>query len=301
MQLDTIGDAQHLVREVVIALLMAPIAHEFPSVQELVSAVRIRCNVVRAARKTSLAFQTSTAERPSDCWVYDEEEGFVIRPDASLITALIRATQPEVSGTLFSFSCYRASEYILLLGIAQELKHCNLPLYDALESYWRQRSIKSGAFHEVFLREQGSMESPLPPYFFVPGDRVWFRNPDEASADAAGFEGSWVMYLGGGLFSNFWKHVQPYTLEAKCLEIYHWRDGLYRDDDNEERIDESKVALLVEKSRQDPDAVARILQLMERYREPRGVYTEAGGCLDTTREFARWVCPGTSDLLLPSH
>lgn len=109
------------------------------------------------------------------------------------------------------------------------------------------------------------------------------------------------MYLGGGLFSNFWKHVQPYTLEAKCLEIYHWRDGLYRDDDNEERIDESKVALLVEKSRQDPDAVARILQLMERYREPRGVYTEAGGCLDTTREFARWVCPGTSDLLLPSH
>jgi hypothetical protein len=39
---------------------------------------------------------------------------------------------------------------------------------------------------------------------------------------------------------------------------------------------------------------------MERYREPRGVYTHAGGCIDTTREFARWVCTATSDMVLPS-
>lgn len=300
LHLDTIGSADDLTREVVVAMLMGPVAFEFPSVQELVSAVHIRCNVVQAARKTSLAFHTSEAERPEDCWAYDDEYGFVVRPGVSLVTALMKATQPAFSGALFSFSCYRASEYVILLGMAQELEHCNPDLYGQLQQLWSRRPIKSGEFHDVFLREQGSMAAPLPPRFFVPGDRTWFRNPDEASADASGFEGSWVMYLGAGLFSNFWQHDQPYTLEAKCLEIYHWRDGLYRDENGDERIDEAKVATHVERTRQNPAEVARILKWMERYREPRGVYTDAGGCLDTTREFARWVCPGTTDLVLPA-
>jgi len=132
----------------------------------------------------------------------------------------------------------------------------------------------------------------------VPGDRVWFRNPDEASSEASGYEGSWVIYLGAGLFSNFWKRHQPYTLADKCLEIYQWRHALYTDAAGHERIDETKVEALVAAARQDPAEVERILALMQRYREPRGVYLN-GGCLDTTREFARWVHPGTSDLVLP--
>lgn len=301
LHLDPIRHDEDLLREILLTMLMSPIAIEFPSLEELKSSVRIRGNIVRAARKTTLAFQTSAAERPQDCWVYDDEWGFVIRPGASLITALMKATQPEFSGGLFSFSCYRASEYVILLGIAQELQHCNPDLYLQLQSQWMRRPIKSGEFHDVFLHEQGSMETPLPPYFFVPGDRTWFRNPDEASADASGFEGSWVVYLGGGLFSNFWKYDQPYTLHAKCLEIYHWRDGLYRDEQGEERIDEAKVQALVERSFQDPCEVTRILALMKRYREPRGIYTAAGGCIDTTREFPRHVCPGTATLVLPSR
>jgi hypothetical protein len=289
-----------LTREVLLCMLMGPVAFEFPSVRELVSAVRIRCNVVRAARKTSLAFHTSQAERPEDCWVYNDDYGFTIKPEASLIDALIKATQPEVSGAQYAFSCYRASEYVLLLGIAQELQVCNLPLYQALQELWAHQPIKSGKFHDVFLREQGSMDAPLPPYYFVPGDRTWFRNPDATSADASGFEGSWVIYLGGGQFCNFWKHEKPYTLLDKCLEIYHWRNGLYFDAEGEQRIDEAKVAVLVEASRKDPMETAHILAIMKRYREPRGVYTDVGGCLDTTREFARWVCPGTADLVLPA-
>jgi len=300
LQLDTLGSAQDLTREIIVSMLMAPIAFEFPSVDELVSAVRIRINIVQAARKTTLAFHTTEAERPADCWRYDEDRGFVIRPGVSLTTALIKATQPEVSGTLYSFSCYRASEYVILLGIAQELQHCNPALYAKLQTLWTEHPIKSGQFHDVFLREQGSMDQPLPSRFFVPGDRTWFRNPDEPSADASGFEGSWVMYLGGGLFNNFWKRDMPYTLTDKCLEIYHWRHGLYKDEQGEERVDEGKVEQLVQASMANAQEVSRIVALMQRYREPRGVYTAAGGCLDTTREFARWVCPGTTDLMLPS-
>ena len=299
LHLDTTGNVQDLMREIVVAMLMGPIAFVFPSINELLSAVRIRVNIVHAARKTTLAFHTSEAERPQEFWTYDEDRGFVIRADVSLIRALEMATQPEASGALFSFSCYRASEYVILLGIAQELEHCNPPLYAQLQSMWATHPIKSGKFHDVFLHEQGDMDTPLPPYYFVPGDRTWFRNPDEASADASGFEGSWVMYLGGGLFNNFWKRNQPYTLTDKCLEIYHWRHGLYKDDLGEERIDEDKVAQLVDASMQDCNEIDRIVAVMARYREPRGVYTAAGGCIDTTREFARWVCPGTADLVLP--
>jgi hypothetical protein len=299
LQLDTSNRPDDLTREIVVAMLMAPVAFEFPSLDELESAVRIRHNIVQAARKTTLAFHTSEAERPQDCWVYDEDYGFVIRPNVSIITALARATQPDVSGALYSFSCYRASEYVIVLGIAQELAQCNPALLQELQSLWATRPIKSGEFHDVFLREQGSMDSPLPPNYFVPGDRTWFRNPDEASADASGFEGSWVMYLGGGLFNNFWKRDQPYTLQAKCLELYHWRHGLYHDDEGEERIDEGKVAELVEATLKDPKELTRILAIMARYREARGVYTDAGGCIDTTREFPRWVHPCSTDLALP--
>jgi hypothetical protein len=300
LQLDTDDEPADLTREIVIAMLVGPVAFEFPSVDELVSAVRIRHNIARAARKTSLSFHTSQAERPEDCWTYRKDAGFVIRPGVSLVTALAKATQPEVSGTLYSFSCYRATEYVMLLGIAEELAHCNPALYAQLQTLWATRPIMSGQFHDVFLREQGSMEAPLPPHYFVPGDRTWFRNPDEASAEASGYEGSWVIYLGGGLFSNFWKREHPYTLADKCLEIYQWRNALYRDAEGDERIDEARVETLVAAAQQDAPELERTLALMQRYREPRGVYRD-GGCLDTTREFARWVCPDTTDLVLPKE
>jgi hypothetical protein len=109
-----------------------------------------------------------------------------------------------------------------------------------------------------------------------------------------------VMYLGGGLFNNFWLRDKPYTLERKCVEVYHWRDGLHLDADGNERIDEVKIAPLIEATLNNPTELQRVLAIMQRYREPRGVYTDAGGCIDTTREFARWVRPGTSDLHLPA-
>jgi hypothetical protein len=298
LQLDTEQRGADLTREIVLALLMAPIPVPFPSINELVSAVAIRGNIVRAARKTMLSFHTSQAERPSDCWTYKEDCGFVILPGVCLATALAKATQPDVSGTLYSFSCYRATEYVILLGIAEELAHCHPAMLRQLQALWTERPIMSGEFHEVFLREQGSMEAPLPPRYFVPGDRVWFRNPHEASSEASGYEGSWVIYLGAGLFANFWKYQQPYTLADKCLEIFHWRNALYLDDQGHERIDESRVETLVAASRLDATETESILALMQRYRDPRGVYQD-GGCMDTTREFARWVQPGTTDLLLP--
>jgi hypothetical protein len=300
LDLDTTANPADLEREIVLAMLAAPQALEFPSYEEFLSAVRVRCNIVRAARRTQLAFGTAEAERPAGYWQYVSQRGFIVLPGKPLIEALEKATQPESSGQLFSFSCYRATEYVLLLGIAQEMATANPALLDRLQAQWETRAIMSGEYHDVFLREYGSIEEPLPQRYYVPGDRVWFRNPDERSADASGYEGSWVIYLGDGLFSNFWKRDQPYSFTEKCVEIFHWRHGVYIDEEGEPRIDESIVEAMSRETLADPERLARILGRMQRYRDSRGVYAE-GGCIDTSREFPRRVCVGTAEIELPGE
>jgi hypothetical protein len=152
----------------------------------------------------------------------------------------------------------------------------------------------------VFLIEYGSMEAPLPSRFYVPGDRLWFRNPDEYSSDVTGYEGSWVMYMGQGLFSNFWKREQPFTLETKAIEMFHWKDGVYTDAQGELQMDESVVESHVAQTLANPQAKARVLERMLRMRDPKGVYAE-GGCIDTTREYPKGVSPQHCELVLPRY
>ncbi|MBI4998958.1 MAG: hypothetical protein HZC22_19065 [Rhodocyclales bacterium] len=298
LNLDVAGNPADQEREIVLALLGGPVPFEYPSLAGFESVLRVRCNIATAAAKTALSFDTSKAERPLDYWAYVENCGFTLLPGKSLVDALRLTTQPEASGTLYSFSCYRATEYVILLGLAMELATCNPPLLQALEDQWRQCAIMSARFHDVFLHEYGSMETPLPPRYYVPGDRLWFRNPDERSADVTGFEGSWVFYHGGGLFTNFWKRDLPYTLESKCLEIFHWRDGYCCEPGERPWMDEDIVAEHVQATLADPERKRDIMARMLRYRDPRGVYQE-GGCIDTTREYPRRVCPGSPELVLP--
>jgi hypothetical protein len=186
----------------------------------------------------------------------------------------------------------------MLLGMARELERVNPQLLAALQRQWETRAIQSGAFHDVFLVEYGSLEAPLPPRYYVPGDRVWFRNPDALSSDASGYEGSWVIYLGNGLFSNFWQRDRPYSLVSKCLEIYHWRHGTYVDAEGDLRMNEAIVDAKVAETAANPAALATVVARMSRLRDGRGIYAD-GGCIDFSREFARNVCPGTADIVLP--
>jgi hypothetical protein len=294
------SDVEHwdLDQEIIIGLLASPVRIEFPSFSELQSSIRIRRYIAQAGARTALAFDTDAAERPADAWTYDEECGFTVLPGVSVIEALRKATQPDNTGQLYSFSCYRATEYVMTLGIAQELQHCNPALFADLQKQCENRVIRSGQFHDVFLREYGTQDHPLPTHYYVPGDRVWFRNPDERSSDVMGFEGSWVLYLGGGLFSNFWKRDRPFSIEDKCLEIFHWRHGVSAREDGTLTMDEVKVEGLVALSRASPQEHQAILMEMMQPRAAKGVYCQ-GGCIDTTRESPRWVCPGTADLVMP--
>jgi hypothetical protein len=295
---DHTNETWALEREIWVALLGSPHRFAFRDLEALKSHVRVRRNMALAARLTALAFKTEAAERPEADWHYEEEPGFILKPGRPLINALIGATQPEATGKLYDFSCYRATEYVILLGIAQELQANHPALLAQLQQLNERHAVRSGQFHEVFLIEYGSMEAPLPARFYVPGDRLWFRNPDERSADVTGYEGSWVMYMGGGLFSNFWKRDAPFTLESKAIEIFHWKDGVYTDAQGELQMDETVVERRVAQTEADPEARASVLERMLRMRDPKGVYAE-GGCIDTTREYPKNVSREHCELVLP--
>ena len=300
----TLGDGPHaeaawaLEREIWVALLGSPHRFRFANLAALKSHVRVRRNMAMAARLTALAFKTEAAERPEADWHYEEDPGFILKPGRPLIQALIAATQPEATGKLYDFSCYRATEYVILLGIAQELQAHHPALLAELQQLNERHAVRSGQFHEVFLVEYGSMEAPLPARFYVPGDRLWFRNPDERSSDVTGYEGSWVMYMGGGLFSNFWKRETPFTLESKAIEIFHWKDGVCTDTQGELQMDETVVERLVAQTQANPEARAHVLERMLRMRDPKGVYGQ-GGCIDTTREYPKNVSREHCELVLP--
>jgi hypothetical protein len=290
-----------LAREILVAMLVSPHGFQFPSVAALASHLRVRQHIAMAAQKTALAFKTEAAERPACYWRDGgEEHGFILQPGRCLVDALIAATQPDATGKLYDFSCYRATEYVILLGIAQELKTHHPALLTDLQQLNETHAVRSGQFHEVYLIEYGSMANPLPAHYCVPGDRLWFRNPDERSSDVMGYEGSWVIYMGGGLFSNFWERDRPYTLESKAIEIYHWRDGAHTNAQGLWQMDENVVEQHVRRTCADPEAKARVLQRMLRPRDPQGVYAQ-GGCIDSTREHPRGVSPQHCQLVLPSY
>lgn len=293
LQLDPIHKTEDLTKEILLALLVSPIDWVFRSFEVLESIVRVRENIVKAARVTALDFKTSEAERPEDYWTYHEDTGFVILPGKSLIEGLIKATQPDVSGMLYSFSCYRATEYVILLAIAQEAQKSNPQFLEELELQWQTKAITAERFREKFLIEYGSVVKPLPIQYYVPGDRIWFKNPDDPSSDVVGFEGSWVFYLGQGMFPNFWKLNHPFTLQDKCLEIYHWRHGVKKDDKGELYMDESVVEECVAATKKDPQLVKSIMSQMFKLRDPMDIY-DNGGCMDATREMTRNVF-GDSD------
>ena len=278
-----------LEREVVLAMVRSPLTYFFPSCDEFFASIRMRSNAADAARTTQITFDTEAALRPLDYWTYVNGKGFTLNKGKSLVDALTKTITPEEDSTLYSFSCSRACEYVVLLGLTQELEETNPELLSNIENKWRIKPLLGSDFDDAFIREQGNFQTPFPMRFYVPGDRVWFRNPDEYSTNVTGFEGSWVVYLGFGRFSNYWEFTEPTSIEQKCLEMFHWRHGVVRLDNGEYWMDEPLVAEYVKKSLANPQARDAIISRMMKLHDKSGIYKD-GGFISPTRDEVRWVC-----------
>lgn len=295
--LRTRDDAEDLAREIFLCMAASPVAYSFPTRAELFASIRARSHVVQTARRTELEFEVTELSRPPSFWDQNNEGAFVLRPDSSLVEALEAALCPEVSGSRYSFSCREASEYLMLSGLAKELETSNPYLLEKISAQWRSAPLIADDFNVAFLFERGSRDRPFPKYCYVPGGRVWFKNPDEHSVEADGFEGSWVCYLGAGEFVNLWDKNKPYSIEKKCVEIYHWRHGVYTLDSGSVAMDEHIVEEKMHATFCDAEETRRILAQMMEYRAPPGVYG-TGGCIDMSRDSLKWVCEGTSNIQL---
>jgi hypothetical protein len=202
-----------LISEIILAMALSPDVVYFGSEQELKSNLRMRCTVVQVASRTELNFDTSSITRPQAYWIYTKENGFLLRQGVSLADGLERALCPDVSGFTYAFSCQRASEYLILYAVVCELQRVNKTGLNDVEQQWRKRALTGDDFLFRFLGERGTRENPIPMRYYIPGDRIWFKNPDDHSSDIEGFEGSWVIYLGSGRFCNLWDCQSPDTLE----------------------------------------------------------------------------------------
>lgn len=282
--------------EIVLAMTRCPVTYFFPSYEELFSSLRIRRNASIAAQKTQITFETEAALRPKEYWTYIENSGFILNTNKSLIEALTKTIHPT-DDQLFSFACSRACEHVMLLALTQELELTNPELLHNLEILWQKKALLNTDFDNAFMQEHGSFENPLPIHFFVPGDRVWFCNPHEYSTNVTGFEGSWVIYLGGGRFSNFWNFKDPTLYELKCLEMFHWRHGVEFNSEGEFWMNEPYVAEQVKKSSLDLETRQNIItQMMKQYDEES--YYKNGGFVPPYREHIRLVCQTTSNILI---
>jgi hypothetical protein len=272
-----------LISEIILAMALSPDVVYFGSEQELKSNLRMRCTVVQVASRTELNFDTSSITRPQAYWIYTKENGFLLRQGVSLADGLERALCPDVSGFTYAFSCQRASEYLILYAVVCELQRVNKTGLNDIEQQWRKRALTGDDFLFRFLGERGTRENPIPMRYYIPGDRIWFKNPDDHSSDIEGFEGSWVIYLGSGRFCNLWDCQSPYTLEEKCLEIFYWSKSTAVNDSGVLFMNEDLVKEQVNKALNDPDLSRSILEKMMVYRDPTGVYAD-GGCIDLSRD-----------------
>ena len=278
-----LGSEGQMIVEIILAMALSPQTIPFKTTREFKSALRMRRNAVDIASRTELSFDTDAITRPQAYWIYTKENGFLLRQGVSLAEGLERALCPDVSGSTYAFSCQRASEYLMLFAVVRELSKVNQAGLHAVEEQWRKRALTGDDFLFRFLEERGTRENPVPMRYYIPGDRIWFKNPDDHSSDIEGYEGSWVVYLGNGLFCNLWDRQKPYTLEEKCLEIYYWSKSTAVNGNGMLYMNEDAVKEQVEEALRDPAIQRSILEKMMVYRDPTGVYAD-GGCIDLSRD-----------------
>ena len=277
-----------LEKEIIYSMLLSTEALIYPTYEEFVSAVNIRLNIVKNSKNSFLKFDCNSIDRPIEYWIYNNEKGFILKEDKSLVKGLRESLIPSNNNKGYSFSCRRATEYIFLLSLVEELEKINKSLYNKIEDRCKNKAIKEDEFENIFLTVYASYEKPLPILYFIPGDRVYFKNPDYKTSNILGYEGSWMIYLGNNKFKNFWQKDNDFSFEDKIIEIYTYSLSSYEDENGELQINDPLTYVKLEEIKKNKNSYDNIV-----YK-----HIQNKDVLDFSRLILKYVHPNTSDIII---
>ena len=197
-----------------------------------------------------------------------------LHPDKSLSEAMQDFFNNE---ELCAVGCYTATKIVIIQGvldyykrIKKDIKTLNLIKAtlrsdgDVLvgvesESMWHDL----GNSDQQKLKTIGKLlktKHQVPAYNFVPGDWVYFVNPDVKSSEIPGYEGSNSIYMGRARFDDFYNdNDHHYLYSEKLKEVYNWRFGVFsrsRDYANIRNLNSD----LIEKLSLEPNRGGLVLQ-----------------------------------------
>lgn len=263
----------NLTVEIVLCLLNSPVIFTFDSFDDFIDMIDSRKIIVKYGYLTHVKFDTGKDTKVNVEYFQDNDEDIILLENKSLLEGIKKSIMSK--DKLYNYSCSRITEFLLLSGLLEV--NSNKPICQQIESIWRRKAIKSKLFHDTFLYEYGTKKNPIPMKYYIPGDMIWFGNPDKKSSDIMGYEGTWVVYLNDGLFCDFWKDggdvSHQHTLEDIIITIYNWRHSMIKKDS----IDDKFVQKLNKNINNNPDIKNNIIKSMSKYYED-------GGCIDKTRE-----------------
>jgi len=266
-------DDYNLTVEILLCLLNAPVLFRFDSFDDFIDMIDSRKIIVKYGYFTHVKFDTGKDIKVNVDYFQYNDKDVILLENKSLLEGIKKSIIPK--DKLYNYSCQRITEFLLLLGLLEVNK--NKPICKQIESIWRRKAIKSELFQDTFLYEYGTKENPIPMKYYIPGDRIWLKNPDDKSSDIVGYEGTWVVYLNDGLFCDFWKDggdvSHQHTLEDIIITIYNWRHSIVKKDS----IDDKFVQQLNKNINNNPDIKNNIIKSMYKY------YAD-GGCMDKTRD-----------------
>ncbi|MES2148690.1 MAG: hypothetical protein V4508_02750 [Pseudomonadota bacterium] len=146
----------------------------------------------------------------------------------------------------YAIGCYTASKLVMLQGVLDyyaRVKHSpgelarveQRLLANDRDPLVRIEPRALWAFEEGFeaseLWQRGKlfeMRYNIPSRNFVPGDWAYLLNTDATTYQKTGYEGSNAIYLGRGLFDDYYNdHNHAYQFREKLDEVYQWRHHVF--------------------------------------------------------------------------
>lgn len=142
----------------------------------------------------------------------------------------------------YSIGCLAAARLLMLQGILDYYNRVS-PNPEMLSFILEK--IKKGGFKLYDIdpdrhNPKGKLliiEEKIPAKNIIPGDWLYFKNPDKISREKFGYEGSNVIYLGNNKFVDFYNsNNHGYTIEEKFHSVYQWRNGVFDKEDDADKV-----------------------------------------------------------------